>query len=102
MIETGKADVCCPRNVAHRRGVITLVSKDLRRTAKNELELLIVTGKFSGHINDPLYFVLCAFFQHAAIDKACSSESHILKLKRLTFNPRRRWCDPVCDLSRLS
>src|ERR1051325_6902972 len=44
VIETSEADVRCARDVAHRRRVIALLGKDARRTAKDELKLLIVTG----------------------------------------------------------
>src|ERR1051325_2677210 len=44
VIQASEADVRSTRDVAHRRRVIALLGKDARRTAKDELKLLIVTG----------------------------------------------------------
>src|SRR5690349_7857668 len=43
MIQAREAHVSGARDVAHRRGVITLLGEDTRRSAQNKLELLIVT-----------------------------------------------------------
>ena len=43
VIKTGQADVRRARDVAHGSGVITLLGKDPRRVAQDELQLLIVS-----------------------------------------------------------
>src|SRR6476659_4408406 len=44
MIKPGKTDICLALDVAHRSGVITLISKDTGRSSKDELKLLIISG----------------------------------------------------------
>src|SRR5690242_8476877 len=55
VIETREADVGCTRDVAHRGRVIVLIGKDLRRGAKNEFELLVVTCEICGGLTHLLF-----------------------------------------------
>src|SRR5205814_2282661 len=49
MIETRETDARCAGNIAHRGRVITFVGKDLRRSAQDVFEFLIVAADIVHH-----------------------------------------------------